>query len=77
MQAKHHKQTILLYNRTRGISAEILGSYKCGARGAAQNLVTGHSAVRNAYIYIYIWESGGEVRDGAGKGVLECEMCTE
>jgi hypothetical protein len=24
-----------------------------------------------------IWESGGEVRDGAGKRVMECEMCTE
>jgi hypothetical protein len=24
-----------------------------------------------------IWESGGEVRDGAGKRVIECEMCTE
>jgi hypothetical protein len=24
-----------------------------------------------------IWESGGEVGDGAGKGVMECEMCTE
>jgi hypothetical protein len=23
------------------------------------------------------WESGGEVRDGAGKQVMECEMCTE
>jgi hypothetical protein len=24
-----------------------------------------------------IWESGWEVRDGAGKRVMECEMCTE
>jgi hypothetical protein len=24
-----------------------------------------------------MWESGGEVRDGAGKRVMECEMCTE
>jgi hypothetical protein len=24
-----------------------------------------------------MWESGGEVRDGAGKLVMECEMCTE
>jgi hypothetical protein len=24
-----------------------------------------------------IWESGWEVRDGAGKRVIECEMCTE
>jgi hypothetical protein len=24
-----------------------------------------------------IWESGGKVRDGAGKPVMECEMCTE
>jgi hypothetical protein len=24
-----------------------------------------------------IWEYGGEVRDGAGKRVMECEMCTE
>jgi hypothetical protein len=24
-----------------------------------------------------IWESGGEVGDGAGKRVMECEMCTE
>jgi hypothetical protein len=24
-----------------------------------------------------ILESGGEVRDGAGKRVMECEMCTE
>jgi hypothetical protein len=24
-----------------------------------------------------IWESGGEVGDGAGKQVMECEMCTE
>jgi hypothetical protein len=24
-----------------------------------------------------IWESGREVRDGAGKRVMECEMCTE
>jgi hypothetical protein len=24
-----------------------------------------------------IWESGGEVADGAGKRVMECEMCTE
>jgi hypothetical protein len=23
-----------------------------------------------------IWESGWEVRDGAGKRVMECEMCT-
>jgi hypothetical protein len=23
-----------------------------------------------------IWETGGEVRDGAGKRVMECEMCT-
>jgi hypothetical protein len=23
-----------------------------------------------------MWESGGEVRDGAGKRVMECEMCT-
>jgi hypothetical protein len=24
-----------------------------------------------------IWESGWEVKDGAGKRVMECEMCTE
>jgi hypothetical protein len=24
-----------------------------------------------------MWEPGGEVRDGAGKRVMECEMCTE
>jgi hypothetical protein len=24
-----------------------------------------------------IWESGGEVGDGAGKRVMTCEMCTE
>jgi hypothetical protein len=24
-----------------------------------------------------IWESGGGVGDGAGKRVMECEMCTE
>jgi hypothetical protein len=24
-----------------------------------------------------IWESGGEVRDGAGKRVMECKMFTE
>jgi hypothetical protein len=24
-----------------------------------------------------VWESGWEVRDGAGKRVMECEMCTE
>jgi hypothetical protein len=24
-----------------------------------------------------MWESGGEVRDGAGKRDMECEMCTE
>jgi hypothetical protein len=24
-----------------------------------------------------IWESGWEVRDGAGKRVMKCEMCTE
>jgi hypothetical protein len=24
-----------------------------------------------------IWESGWEVRDGAGKRAMECEMCTE
>jgi hypothetical protein len=24
-----------------------------------------------------IWESGWEVRDGAGERVMECEMCTE
>jgi hypothetical protein len=24
-----------------------------------------------------IWESGGEVRHGVGKQVMECEMCTE
>jgi hypothetical protein len=24
-----------------------------------------------------IWESAGEVRDGAGKRVMECELCTE
>jgi hypothetical protein len=24
-----------------------------------------------------MWESGWEVRDGAGKRVMECEMCTE
>jgi hypothetical protein len=23
-----------------------------------------------------MWESGGEVRDGAGKRLMECEMCT-
>jgi hypothetical protein len=24
-----------------------------------------------------IWEYGGRVRDGAGKRVMDCEMCTE
>jgi hypothetical protein len=23
------------------------------------------------------WKSGGEIRNGAGKRVMECEMCTE
>jgi hypothetical protein len=32
----------------------------------------GHNAVRKA-----CGNLGGEVRDGAGKRVMECEMCTE
>jgi hypothetical protein len=24
-----------------------------------------------------MWESGGKVGDGAGKGVMECKICTE
>jgi hypothetical protein len=41
----------------------------------AQRSQVYHNAVR--YAYVSIRESGGEVEDGAGKRVMECEMCTE
>jgi hypothetical protein len=41
-------------------------------RVKAANVSKGHTAVRKASVGIW-----GEVRDGAGKRVMECEMCTE